>query len=144
MRAQRIARSLIRSTLEDGRDTHAARCADRDQSALGLIFIENLCERGDDARSGRGKWVAYREAAALHVELGASDGAEGGRQSQLVAAENRIRPGLERAQYLTGESLVNLVIIEVLERKVRVAQHSRHGVRRRHEQTLLLIDVIDR
>src|ERR1700676_833218 len=47
--SKRIARSLIGSTFENGRNTHAAGGADRDQSALGPVFIENLRERGDDA-----------------------------------------------------------------------------------------------
>ena len=64
------------STLDNGRDAHAAGGADRDQAALGPVFIENLRERGDDARAGRGERVADREAAALHVELGSIDGAE--------------------------------------------------------------------
>src|SRR5579863_6645949 len=133
---------MISSTLENGRNTHAAGGADRDQSALGPGFIENFRERGDDARAGRGEWVTDRKAASLHVEFGPIDGAEGSRQSQVVAAEYGIGPGLERAQYLPRESLVDLVEIEILERKVRVTQHPGHGVGRRHEQALLLADVI--
>src|SRR5882757_6075012 len=139
---QRITRSSTPSTLENGRDTHAARGADRDQSALGPIFIENLGERGDDAGAGRGEGMADRKTASLHVEFGPIDGTERTRQSQLIAAENRIGPGLEGAEHLSGESLVDLVEIEVLQRKLRVAQHPGYGIGRRHEQALLLVDVI--
>src|SRR6202166_4762176 len=96
----RITRSANSSTLQNGGDAHAARRADRDQAALGLMLIENLGESGDDARAGRGKGVAYREAAAFHVELGSIDAAECAGQSKLVAAEYRVRPCLERAQHL--------------------------------------------
>src|SRR5271170_4342851 len=94
---QRIARSTIPSTLENGRNTHAARGADRDQSAFGLIFVEDLCQRGDDARAGRGERVPDCQAAALYIEFGSIDGSKGARQTQLVAAEEWIRPGFQRA-----------------------------------------------
>src|SRR3984957_2398669 len=77
----RMTRSAIRSTFENGGDAHPARGADRDQAALGLMLIEYLGERGDDARAGRGKGVAYRETAAFHVELGSIDAAECAGQS---------------------------------------------------------------
>src|SRR5260370_18434729 len=123
VRAQRIARSLISSTLENGRNAHAAGGADRDQSALGPGFIENFREGGDDASAGRGERVADRKAASLHVEFGPIDVAEGSRQSQLVAAEYGIGPGFECAHYLPRESLVDLVEIEILTRPSPVTHH---------------------
>ena len=82
-------------------------------------------ERGDDARAGRSERMADREAASLHIESGSINGAESARQLQLVAAENRVGPGLECAQHLSGESLVNLVEVEVLE--LRCASFSIRG-----------------
>src|ERR1700722_10499961 len=95
--AQRIAGSPSSSTLENGRNTHAAGRANRDQSALGAVFIENFCERGDDARAGSREGMADCKAASLHIELGPIDGAQGARQSEFVAAENRVGPRLECA-----------------------------------------------
>src|SRR6185437_13211064 len=97
MRAQRIARSKFPSTLEDGGDAHAASGADRDQPAPRLAFIQYFRERGHDARAGRGERVADGETAALHIESGSIDAAEGARQSELVAAEHRIGPGFQGA-----------------------------------------------
>jgi hypothetical protein len=68
-RRSRIVTARMPSTLENGRHAHAPRGADRDQAALGLVFIENFCERGDDACAGRREGVTDRKAAALHIEF---------------------------------------------------------------------------
>src|SRR6185437_1971835 len=118
MRAPRITRSPIPSTLEDGGDAHAAGGADRDQSAPRLVFIQDFRERGHDARAGRGERMADGETAALHIEPGSIDAAEGARQSELVAAEHRIGPGFQSAQNLSRERLMYLVEIEVRQPKL--------------------------
>ena len=76
-----------KSALENGGDAHAPCGADRDQSALALRFIESLRQRGDDACAGRGERMADRNAAALHVEPRAIDGAKSAGQPELVAAK---------------------------------------------------------
>src|SRR5215470_12699667 len=71
---ERAARS---GTFEYRRDAHAAGGADRDQAAARALFLEQLGERRDDARAGRGERVAEREARAVDVELRLIDAAQG-------------------------------------------------------------------
>ena len=59
--------------------------------------------------------MAYRNTAALHVELAAIDRTERFAQSQALATEFRLLPRFQRAQYLGFERLVDLVKIEILE-----------------------------
>ena len=82
---------------------------------------EDLGERAEDARAGGGEGMAEGDAAALHVEPGAVDAAERRRQAQHVAAVFRRLPRLERAQQLRRERLVDLVVVEVLQREPGVA-----------------------
>ncbi len=49
---------------------------------------------------------------------------------QAVAAVLRRFPGLQRAQHLRGEGLVDLVEVEVLQRQVRILQHRRDRIGR--------------
>src|SRR3984893_17309078 len=139
--AQRITRSFGRpqqySTLQYRRDAHAAGRANRNQAAFCLIRAQNLGERGNDTGAGGGKRMTDRKAAAFDVQFGPIDGAESGRQTQLLAAEIGIVPRLERAEHLTGESLMNLVEVEVLQAKSGVAQHSRDSVCGRHQEPFL-------
>src|ERR1700733_4656615 len=126
--------SFMCLALDNGRDAHAAGGADRNQTALAFVFIENLCQGGDDACPGRRERMADRKAASLHVELRAIDRAQSTRESEFVAAEAQVRPGLQGAQHLSCEGFVYFIKIEVLQRQFGVAQHSRNRVRGGHEQ----------
>src|ERR1700677_3668584 len=132
------------SALQNGGDAHAAGRTNGNEPALCLGLVERFRKRGDDAGSGCGKRVAERQTAALDVELGAIDGAEHCRKAQFFLAERGVVPRLEGAQHLSREGLVNLVKIEVLESQARIGEHARHGIRRRHQQALLFLEVIDR
>ena len=81
--------------------------------------------------------MADGNTAALHVELRAVDGSERCRQPEAVAAEIGGFPGLQRAQHLGGESFVDFVEVEILQRESGVFQHRGHGVGRRHQQSFL-------
>src|SRR6516162_2871091 len=73
----RVIRMIIVLTLQYGADPHAARGAHRDQAALRAgVGGEQLGKSRDDSRTGGGEGMAKRNAAALHVELGAIDAAE--------------------------------------------------------------------
>src|SRR5262249_23665419 len=125
----RPIRVVMSSTLQYGADPHAAGRTDRDQTALRIgVTGEQPGKRRADPRAGGGEGVAERNAAALHVELGAIDAAERCRQSQHVATVIRRLPGLERTQHLCRERLVDLVVVEVLESDAGVAQHGGHGI----------------
>ena len=91
----------------------------------------------------RAERVSGAKRAAVHVEPLAVDRANGLLETQAVAAEHRVLPGLQRAQHLGGERLVDLVEVEVLQREPRPREHRRHCVRGRHQQALLLANVVD-
>src|SRR5580704_16337595 len=57
------------SSLQNGRDAHAARRTNGNQPALCLALVEQFGKRRDDAGSGCGKRVTERETAPLDVEL---------------------------------------------------------------------------
>src|SRR5450631_2774412 len=124
----RITRSFVdaqaASALEDGRHAHAARRANGYQAAFRLLFVQDLRESRHDPAAGRGKRMADRDTAALHVQFRPVDGAQCVGQSELVAAEGRISPGLESAQNLARKRLMDLVIIEVLKAEPRIGQHA--------------------
>src|ERR1700675_1221998 len=135
---------LALSAFENGRDAHAPGSTDRDESAPGCVYFQNFRQRGHDARAGRRERVADCEAAALYIEFRSIDAAKGAGQAEFIPTESRICPGFQRTQHLSGEGLVYLVEIKVLQRQLGVAQHSRNRVRRSHHQAFLFIDVVDR
>ena len=63
--------------------------------------------------------MAECHAAALDVQFGAVDAAQRRWQAQRMAAVVGRLPRLERAQHLRREGLVDLVVIEVLQRDAR-------------------------
>ncbi len=103
-----------------------------------------LASRGDDPPAGCGERVAGRERAAVDVELGAVDRAERGVEAEPLLAEDRVLPGLQRAQHLGGERLVDLVEVEVAEPEAVALEHPRHRVGGGHQQALLLGHEVDR
>src|ERR1700751_2068443 len=136
-------RSLMASTLHYRGHAHAASRTHGDEPALGVAIAgQQLRQSRDDARAGRGKGMTEGDAATLNVDLGTIDAAEGGRQSQHLATVVRRLPRLERTQHLRCERLVDLVVVEVLERDAGIAQHGRHGIGGCHEQSLLAADEI--
>src|SRR3546814_5272018 len=84
--------------------------------------------------------MARSEAATLDVHLGAINRTERRVEAELVLAERRIFPGLQRAQHLTGECFVDFIEIEILQRQAGAVEHARDGVGGRHQQTLMLAD----
>src|ERR1044072_1906109 len=62
--------------------------------------------------------------------------AEGGAPEALAAVGVGL-PGLQRAEHLRGEGLVDLVDVEVLELEPGALEHARHRIRRCHEHALL-------
>src|SRR4051812_35458862 len=113
-----MGRAAPRSGLLEYRyHAHAARGAHRDQATPGARRLGQLLrELRHDARAGGREWMAHRDARAVHVELRAVDAAE-----RLVEAEAFLAvlgrfPRPERAQHLRGESFVDFVEIEVLQR----------------------------
>ena len=102
-----------------------------------------LASDGDDPPAGRGERVAGGERAAVDVELGAVDRAERLVAAELLLAERRVLPGLQRAEHLRGEGLVDLVVVEVAEAEAGAVEHPRHRVGGRHQQPLALVDVVD-
>src|SRR5690606_4124727 len=129
------------SAFEDGGDAHAAGCADADEGAAAALFLQQLGSGGNDAGASGGEGVAEGQGAAHHVEPGAIDAAQRRLQAQLVPAELRILPGLERAQHLRREGLVDLVEIEVLQRQVVALEQLRHRPAGRHQQALAVHEV---
>ncbi len=87
-------------------------------------------------------WPAA-ERAAMDVEPFAVDRAERLVEPEPLAAEDRVLPGLERAQDLGGERLMDLVEVELLQRHPGPREHLRHRVGRRHQQSFALVDVVD-
>ena len=63
--------------------------------------------------------------------------------AELLLAEVRVLPGLQRAQHLRGEGLVDLVEVEVLQRQAGAVEHRRHRVGGCHQQPFALVDVVD-
>ena len=58
-------------------------------------------------------------------------------RSSLLPAEVLGFPGLQRAQHLRGERLVDLVDVEVLQLEPGAVEHARHRVGRRHQHAFL-------
>src|SRR5690606_23664107 len=113
----RVAVSHLRQSslaLEDRGYALAACGADRDQAASASALVEGLGERGDDAPAGRRERVARGERAAVHVQLLAVDRAQRLLQPQALLAEDRVLPGLQRAEHLRREGFMDLVEVEVL------------------------------
>src|SRR5690606_28747176 len=107
--ARRPFAAVVSRGLEDRGHAHAAGRADRDQAAARASLVQQLRERRDETRSGRGERMPDRDAAALDVELRAIDRAERRVASEPLAAELFRFPRLERRERLRGERLVDLV-----------------------------------
>src|SRR2546422_11525245 len=121
------------SALEDRRDSHPACSADRDQPAARAAVGELLREPGDDARAGGAERMADGDAAALRVHLAAVDRAQRLRAFEASTAVLLRFPGLQRAEHLRGEGLVDLVDVEVLQSDAGALEHLRHRVGRGHQ-----------
>ena len=63
--------------------------------------------------------------------------------AELLGAEALVLPGLQRAEHLRGEGLVDLVVVEVLQGQAGAVEHPRHRVGGRHQQAFALVDVVD-
>src|SRR5262245_38643026 len=113
--------------LENRRNAHAARGADRDEPAAAAALLEQLRERADEPRTGGRERMPDRDAAALDVELRAIDCAECGRLAELRSTVVVRLPRLQRAEHLRGERLVNLIEVEVLEPQARALEQPRNG-----------------
>src|SRR5438132_6110850 len=98
---------------EDRCDPHSAGCADRNEPPARAAVCELLREPGDDARAGGAERMADGDAAALRVHLAAVDRAQRLRALEAGAAVLLGFPGLQRAEHLRGEGLVDLVDVEI-------------------------------
>ena len=79
----------------------------------------------------------------LHVELGAIDRRPAAASlPRYVLAIRRVFPGLQRAQHLRGEGLVDLVEVEVLQREAGAVEHLRDGDGRRHQQPVAADEIV--
>src|SRR2546422_5354243 len=110
---------------EDRRDSHPSCSANRDQPPARAAVGELLREPGDDARAGGAKRMADGDAAALRVHLAAVDRAQRLRALEPGAAVLLRLPGLQRAEHLRGEGLVDLVDVEVLQPDAGALEHLR-------------------
>ena len=88
-------------------------------------------------------WPAASEPP-LTLSFSSSIDAERLLASEPLAAEGLVLPGLQRAEHLGREGLVDLVEVEVLQREAGAVEHARHRVGGRHQQALALVDVVDR
>src|SRR5256886_17264709 len=113
---------------EDRRDSHSAGCADRNEPPARAAVGELLREPGDDARAGGAERMADGDAAALRVHLAAVDRAQRLRALDPGAAAIPGFPGLQRAEHLRGEGLVDLVDVELLQPDAGALEHLRHRV----------------
>src|SRR4051794_10636689 len=102
-------------SFEDCDDALAAGGADADHAAALAVFVQLLGEAGDDTAAGRREGVGGGQRAAVDVELLTVDLAQRFVAAELLPAEVRVLPGLQRAQHLRGEGLVDLVVVEVLQ-----------------------------
>ena len=105
---------------------------------------EQLGERGHDPSAGRRERVPGGQRRAVDVELVAADRPERAVEPELVLAELRRLPRRQRREDLRRERLVDLVVVEVLQRQSVAGEQPRHGVRRRHQQPLVAVDEVDR
>src|SRR3546814_10294283 len=113
-----ISIASVRSgAFDDRRHAETAGRADRDQTAATIVLVNDLGQRREDTATGRGERMARSEAATLDVHFGAINRTERRIEAELVLAERRIFPGLQRAQHLTGECFVDFIEIEILQRQ---------------------------
>src|SRR3954471_19885 len=138
-----VKRSLIRSGLQDRNDALPTGSADGDEAAPATGLLELLGQRSHDAPTGGGEGVSGCQRGAVDVQLAAVDGAEGLVEAEARLAEVWILPRLERCEHGRGESLVNLIEVEVLQAQTVSLEETRHGIRRRDEQPLVAVDVVD-
>src|SRR3546814_16936783 len=75
-----------------------------DQTAATIVLVNDLGQRREDTATGRGERMARSEAATLDVHLGAINRTERRIEAELVLAERRIFPGLQRAQHQIGRA----------------------------------------
>src|SRR3546814_13718547 len=90
-------------------------------------------DRNDPATRGS-EGVGGRKGRAVHVQLAAIDGTEGGLAPEALLAEHRVLPGLQRREALGGERLVDLVVVEVLEGEPGPGERPGCGVGRCHQE----------
>src|SRR6185437_12441467 len=100
--------------LHDRGDTEPTSGADGDDAACGagrVGFTQCLGESGDDAPAGRAEGMSGAQRATVDVEALAVDGAQRRVEAEALGAEYGVLPGLQRAQQLGRERLVDLVEI---------------------------------
>src|SRR3546814_5950569 len=78
--------------------------AKRDQTSATIVLVNDLGQRREETATGRGERMARSEAATLDVHLGAINRTERRIEAELVLAERRIFPGLQRAQHQIGRA----------------------------------------
>ena len=109
-----------------------------------LLLGELLGQLGDDPAAGRRERMPRGQRRAVDVELGAVDGAERPIQAEALLAVLLGLPRRQRGQHHRRERLVDLVVVEILQRQPVAGQQPRHRIRRRHQQAVAAVDVVHR
>jgi hypothetical protein len=81
--------------------------------------------------------MSCRQAATAYVHLAAVDRAQRCVEPEPLAAEHRVFPGLQGAQHLACERLVDFVEVEILQPQIGAFEHARDAVGGRHQQALV-------
>src|SRR5688500_11903007 len=91
--------AMVLNPLDDGRDTHAAADAQRDECTARVAAFEFVDHGSGDHGAGGAQWVAHRDGATVDVELLVGD----------------VQVLLE-LQHHRGEGLVQLEQVDVVDR----------------------------
>src|SRR6185437_4794780 len=100
------------------------------------IAGQQLREHPQNAGARSCKGMADRHTAALHIETRLIDVTERRAAAEPLAAVLGRLPRLEQAEWHGRESLVDLVIIEVLQGEPLILKYGRDRVGGRHQQPL--------
>src|SRR5258707_6101125 len=104
---------MVLNPLDDGRDTHAAADAQRDQRATRVAALELVDHGSGDHGAGGAQRVAHRDGTTVDVELLVGD-------VQILL----------ELQHHRGEGLVQLEQVDVVDGQTRAVEHLLRGGRR--------------
>src|SRR5277367_1759416 len=124
--------------LQDGGDAESTRRTNGDQSptrSAGSLSMQRELLRGPAQNLGAcgRERMTQPDRSTVEIEASPVDDTERGRTSQSTAAKVITFPGRQRAEYLAGERLVDLVVVKVLQRQGIATKQSRYGIGRCHQ-----------
>ena len=64
-----VLSAMVLNPLDDGRDTHAAADAQRDERTSRIAALELVDHGSGDHGAGGAQWVAHRDGATVDVQL---------------------------------------------------------------------------